>query len=42
MTYQKTFEQIKDELNKQKRSAEDIAQIESAYLWASKLHEGQY
>ena len=42
MTYQKTFEQIKEELVKQKRSASDIEQIEAAYLWASKLHEGQY
>ncbi len=42
MTYQKTFDEIKQELIKQKRTKEDIAQIESAYLWALKLHDGQY
>ncbi len=42
MTYQKTFDEIKKDLIKQKRSADDINQIESAYLWAKELHEGQY
>ncbi len=42
MTYQKTFDEIKAELIKQKRAPEDIEQIESAYLWAKELHEGQY
>ena len=42
MTYQKTFEEIKDELHKQKRPLQDIKQIEEAYKWAQKLHEGQY
>jgi len=42
MTYQKTFDEIKTELIKQKRSKEDIEQIESAYLWARELHDGQY
>ena len=42
MTYQKTFDEIKEELFKQKRSQKDIEQIEAAYLWACDLHEGQY
>lgn len=42
MTYQETFEEIKKELYKQKRSEEEIAQIENAYLWAKNLHEGQF
>ena len=42
MTYQKTFDEIKTELYKQKRSEEDIKQIEEAYLWAKQLHDGQY
>lgn len=42
MTYQKTFDEIKQELIKQKRTKEDIEQIEQAYLWARELHEGQY
>ncbi len=42
MTYQKTFDEIKTELHKQKRSEEDIKQIEEAYLWAKQLHDGQY
>ena len=42
MTYQKTFDEIKAELIKQHRTNEDIAQIEQAYLWAKKLHEGQF
>ena len=42
MTYQKTFEEIKAELIKQKRDKKDIELIESAYNWASELHEGQF
>ena len=42
MTYQETFEEIKKELIKQKRTEEDIAQIDEAYLWAKDLHEGQF
>lgn len=42
MTYQKTFDEIKNELVKQNRTQKDIEQIESAYLWAKELHEGQY
>lgn len=42
MTYQKTFEEIKEGLIKQKRNAQDIEQIEAAYLWAKKLHDGQF
>ena len=42
MTYQETFEEIKKELIKQKRTEEDIAQMEEAYLWAKDLHEGQF
>ncbi|MBR1617220.1 bifunctional (p)ppGpp synthetase/guanosine-3',5'-bis(diphosphate) 3'-pyrophosphohydrolase, partial [bacterium] len=42
MTYQKTFEEIKNELIVQKRSKEEIELIESAYHWAKELHEGQY
>ncbi len=42
MTYQKTFDEIKNELVRQNRAQKDIEQIESAYLWAKDLHEGQY
>ena len=42
MEYQKTFEEIKEELIKQKRSPDDINQIEKAYHWACELHSGQY
>ena len=42
MTYQKIFEEIKEELHKQKRQPDDIEQIEAAYNWAKKLHEGQF
>ena len=42
MTYQETYEEIKKELIKQKRTEEDINQIEQAYLWAKELHEGQF
>ncbi|MBQ8168797.1 bifunctional (p)ppGpp synthetase/guanosine-3',5'-bis(diphosphate) 3'-pyrophosphohydrolase [bacterium] len=36
------FEEIKQKLKDQKRSTDDIALIEKAYLFAKKLHEGQY
>ena len=36
------FQEIKQKLKEQKRSAEDIALIEKAYDFAKKLHEGQY
>jgi len=36
------FDEIKQKLKDQKRSAEDVALIEKAYLFAKKLHEGQY
>ncbi|MBE7708088.1 MAG: bifunctional (p)ppGpp synthetase/guanosine-3',5'-bis(diphosphate) 3'-pyrophosphohydrolase [Cyanobacteria bacterium SIG27] len=42
MTYQKTFEEIKEGLIAQKRKAHDIEQIEAAYHWAKELHEGQF
>ena len=42
MTYQKTFDEIKQELIKQKRTSEDVEEIENAYQWACKLHDGQY
>lgn len=42
MTYQKIFEEIKEELCKQKRQPRDIEQIEAAYEWAKKRHEGQF
>ena len=42
MTYQKTFDELKEQLIKQHRNEEDIKQIESAYLWAKQLHEGQF
>ena len=42
MTYQKIFEEIKEELHAQKRKAKDIEQIEAAYNWAKTLHEGQF
>lgn len=42
MTYEKTFEEIKNELYKQKRPQEDIELITSAYEWAKKLHDGQF
>ncbi len=38
----KLFEEIKEKLKEQHRSEEDIAQIEKAYLFAKKLHEGQF
>ncbi len=42
MDYQEKFDEIKEQLVKQKRSKEDIEQIEAAYNWAKELHEGQY
>lgn len=42
MTYQKKFEEIKEELYKQKRKASDVENIEAAYCWARDLHEGQF
>lgn len=42
MDYEQTFEEIKEELIKQKRPEADIQQIEKAYHWAQKLHDGQY
>ena len=42
MDYQEKFDEIKEQLIKQKRSKEDIEQIELAYNWAKELHEGQY
>ncbi len=42
MDYQEKFDEIKEQLIKQKRKPEDIEQIESAYNWAKELHEGQY
>lgn len=36
------FNEIKQTLVEQNRSDEDIAQIEQAYLFAKKLHDGQY
>ena len=38
----KLFEEIKEKLKEQHRSDEDIAQIEKAYSFAKKLHEGQF
>ena len=36
------FEEIKKQLIEQKRDPEEIEQIEKAYLFAKRLHEGQY
>ena len=36
------FSEIKEKLIKQNRPTEDIEKIEQAYLFAKKLHEGQY
>lgn len=36
------FTEIKESLIKQNRPSEDIEKIEQAYLFAKKLHEGQY
>ncbi len=42
MTNKTTFEDIKEELIKQKRPSEDIEQIQKAYEWAYQLHDGQF
>lgn len=42
MTEKPLFEEIKKTLIEQNRDPEEIAQIEKAYLFAKKLHEGQY
>ena len=42
MTHLTHFLEVKQILMSQKRREEDIALIESAYLFAAKLHEGQY
>ena len=39
---EKLFDEIKQTLFAQNRSEEDIKQIEKAFLFAQKLHEGQY
>lgn len=36
------FTEIKEKLTEQNRPSEDIEKIEQAYLFAKKLHEGQY
>jgi len=36
------FSEIKEKLTEQNRLPEDIEKIEQAYLYAKKLHEGQY
>lgn len=36
------FKEIKEKLIEQKRPAQDIEKIEQAYLFAKKLHDGQY
>ena len=41
-SYKETFSEIKAQLIKQKRSQKDIDKIEAAFLWAEKLHSGQY
>ena len=42
MTEKPLFEDIKKELIAQNREPEEIEQIEKAYLFAKRLHEGQY
>lgn len=42
MAEESLFTEIKEKLIEQKRSPEDIEQIEQAFLFAKKLHEGQY
>lgn len=42
MAEQPIFSEIKDKLVEQNRPSEDIEKIEQAYLFAKKLHEGQY
>lgn len=42
MSYLMLFSELKEMLVSQKREIEDIEKIEHAYLFASRLHEGQY
>src|SRR5699024_3090537 len=42
MTHLTHFLEVKHILMSQNRRPEDIAEIEKAYLFAAKLHEGQY
>ena len=42
MSYLMLFNELKEMLVSQKREIEDIEKIEHAYLFASRLHEGQY
>ncbi|CCY63968.1 (P)ppGpp synthetase I SpoT/RelA [Clostridium sp. CAG:967] len=42
MSEKPLFEEIKKQLIEQKRDPEEIEQIEKAYLFAKRLHEGQY
>ena len=42
MSEKPLFDEIKEKLIAQNRDEEDINQIEKAYLFAKKLHEGQY
>ncbi len=42
MSEKPLFDEIKEKLIAQNRDDEDIKQIEKAYLFAKKLHEGQY
>ena len=42
MEYSNNYKKLKDLLIKQHRSPEEIEEIERAYLFSSKLHQGQY
>ena len=42
MSEKPLFEEIRKQLIEQKRDPEEIEQIEKAYLFAKRLHEGQY
>lgn len=42
MSYLMLFNELKEMLVSQKREIEDIEKIEHAYLFASRLHDGQY
>lgn len=42
MAEEPLFKEIKEKLTEQNRSPEDIEKIEQAFLFAKKLHEGQY
>ena len=42
MSEKPLFDEIKEKLIAQNREEEDIKQIEQAYLFAKRLHEGQY